>query len=212
MDGDAGPGQLNSADTNGHDAADAVGPANAEEAVSASEVPPDPNVSVAPSRVRGRWITSVAVLLVLLAGALGGAGYLALRAEQHNVAIADADSQALLAAKDCVAATHAPDASAMLAGQQKVYECMTADYATQAGLMVGLIADAYQVAQAKVEVANLRGAVERHLPDGTVQVLVAVKVKITNTDGEEFFSYRLRVSMQSEDGAWKIAGLDQVSS
>lgn len=189
MDGDAGPGQLNSAE----------------------EVSAETSEQV-PSRLTTRWVASVAAVLVVLAAALGGAGYLAVKSHQHTMALEAAENQALAAAKDCVAATQAPDPSAMLASQQKLYDCMTGDFAAQAGVMVGVLADAYQVAQAKVEVSNLRAAVEQHLPDGTVQILVAVQVTITNSEASNVDGYRLRVFMQPVDGTYKIARIDQVSS
>lgn len=231
MDGDADPGQLNSADTDDVEndavtASDASVEADDTESTDAdssddagtsddSVVSDDPAVSepeVAPTRLSTRWIAAVAAALVVLAGGFGVGGYLALQAHQRSVAISQAESQAVQAAKDCVAATQAPDPDAMAASQQKIYDCLTGDYAVQAGLMVGVLADAYRVAQAKVEVNNLRAAVEQHLPDGTVQVLVAVQVKITNSQDEAIQGYRLRVFMQPVDGTYKISRLDQVSS
>jgi hypothetical protein len=53
-----------------------------------------------------------AALLALAAGA-GVGGYLALRSHDDSEAIARTDAAALQAAKDCVAATNAPDTTAM---------------------------------------------------------------------------------------------------
>lgn len=173
---------------------------------------PVPEPEPETSRLGTRWVAAIAATLVVLAGALAGGGYVALRTHDRTVAQAQAEAQAVQAAKDCVAATQAPDPSTMLASQQRIYDCLTGDYAVQAGLMVGVLADAYQVAQATVEIDNLRAAVENHLPDGTVQVLVAVQVKITNSQGEATQGYRLRVFMQPVDGTYKIGRLDQVAS
>jgi Mce-associated membrane protein len=244
MDGDAGPGQLNSADTDGVDDAVIATEGSVEPDVnesnddsvtsgekvslikapeSESESVPDAvsaqmvaeDVETGPtetSRLSTRWIAAAAAVLVVLAGVLAGGGYLAMQSHKRTVAFAQAESQAVQAAQDCVAATQAPDPSTMMSSQQKIYDCMTGDYAVQAGLMVGVLADAYQVAQAKVEIDNLRAAVEQHLPDGTVQVLVAVQVKITNSQDSSTQGYRLRVFMQPIDGTYKISRLDQVSS
>lgn len=228
MDGDADPGQLNSADTDGVVDDDAVTATDGsddsdvtaspeaaesettEEAAESTEQ--DDHPAVTPTRLTTRAIAAVAAALVVVAAAFVGGGYLAVKAHQRSVALDQAEQAAVAAAADCVAATQAPDPDAMAASQQKIYDCLTGDYAVQAGLMVGVLADAYRVAQAKVEVNNLRAAVEQHLPDGTIQVLVAVQVKITNSEDEATQGYRLRVFMQPVDGTYKISRLDQVSS
>ena len=53
---------------------------------------------------------------------------------------------------------------------------------------------------------------ERHNSDGSMDILVAMRVKLTNTEkqGEEQ-GYRLRVRMAPEDGTYKVARMDQVS-
>ena len=59
----------------------------------------------------------------------------------------------------------------------------------------------------------MRAAVERHNDDGSVDVLVAVRVKVTNSEAaDQEQGYRLRVQMAPDDGTYKIARLDQVSS
>ena len=60
-----------------------------------------------------------------------------------------------------VTATQAPDATVMAESQRKIIECATGDFGAQATLQRGLV-EAYQAAKAKVEVTNLRAAVERH--------------------------------------------------
>ena len=120
---------------------------------------------------------------------------------------------ALQAAKDCVAATHAPDTAAMTAAQSKIIECSTGDFGAQATLYSSVLVDAYQAANVKVAVSDMRAAVERHNDDGSVDVLVAVRVKVTNSEAaDQEQGYRLRVQMAPDDGTYKIARLDQVSS
>ena len=59
----------------------------------------------------------------------------------------------------------------------------------------------------------MRAAVERHNDDGSVDVLVAVRVKVTNSEAaDQEQGYRLRVQMAPDEGTYKIARLDQVSS
>ena len=125
----------------------------------------------------------------------------------------DADETvALAAAKDCVTATQAPDATAMAASQQKIVECATGDFGAQATLYSGILVDAYQAAKVQVQVSNMRAAVERHNDDGSMDILVAVRVKVSNTQAQDQEQgYRLRVRMMPEGGTYKISKLDQVS-
>ena len=59
----------------------------------------------------------------------------------------------------------------------------------------------------------MRAAVERHNDDGSVDVLVAVRVKVTNSEAaDQEQGYRLRVQMAPDDGTYKVARLDQVTS
>ena len=46
----------------------------------------------------------------------------------------------------------------------------------------GVLVEAYQAANVKVQVSDMRAAVERHDDNGSVDVLVAVRVKVTNSD------------------------------
>jgi Mce-associated membrane protein len=153
-----------------------------------------------------------AALLALTVGSAVG-GYLALRSHHDGESIARADSAALQAAKDCVTATQAPDTAAMSAAQAKIIECSTGDFGVQAPLYASVLADAYQAADVKVAVSDMRAAVERHHDDGSVDVLVAVRVKITNSAAaDQEVGYRLRVKMEQADGTYKAARLDQVTS
>jgi Mce-associated membrane protein len=55
--------------------------------------------------------------------------------------------------------------------------------------------------------------VERHNDDGSVDILVAFRTQVTNSDaaGTEQ-GYRLRVQMAPADGTYKIADMKQVAS
>ena len=142
----------------------------------------------------------------------GGPTMIAQTDKVKSVAAARAETVALAAAKDCVTATQAPDATAMAASQQKIIECATGDFGAQASLYSGLLVDAYQAAKVQVQVSNMRAAVERHNDDGSMDILVAVRVKVSNTEAQDQEQgYRLRVKMMPEDGTYKIANLDQVS-
>ncbi len=124
-----------------------------------------------------------------------------------------ADAAALQAAKDCVAATQAPDTAAMIAAQSKIIECATGDWGVQAPLYSSVVAEAYQAGSVKVQVSDMRAAVERHNGDGSIDVLVAVRTKVTNSETADVEQgYRLRVQMAPEAGVYKIARLDQVGS
>jgi Mce-associated membrane protein len=156
---------------------------------------------------------AICAVLLVLAAAAGAGGYLALRSHQDSEAIARAESAALQAAKDCVAATHAPDTAAMNVAQAKIIECSTGDFGAQASLYSGVLVDAYRAANVKVQVSDMRAAVERRNDDGTFEVLVAVRVKVSNSDtAEQEQGYRLRLQMAPDHGSYKVAKLDQVTS
>jgi Mce-associated membrane protein len=226
MEGDAGTRRLNPTDA---DAApdDAVAKPDESLAVSTEvqtdEAPetaedfPEPAEEAVngrrPSRLGVGWVASICgALLVLAAGAAVG-GYLALRSNDQSEAIERADAAALQAAKDCVAATHAPDTATMSAAQSKIIECSTGDFGAQASLYSSVMVEAYQAADVKVAVSDIRAAVEKHNDDGSVDVLVAVRVKVTNSQAaDQEQGYRLRVQMAPADGTYKVARLDQVTS
>ena len=165
-----------------------------------------------PSRLGRGWLAGIAAVLVVLAAGIGAGGYLALNSHQDSQAIARRDDAAVQAAKDCVAATQAPDTTAMAASAQKMIDCGTGAYRSQAILYSSLLVEAYQAANAHVEVSDLRAAVERNNPDGSVDVLVPLRVKVTNsaTQNQEA-GYRLRVTMVADEGRYRIAKLDQVA-
>lgn len=68
----------------------------------------------------------------------------------------------------------------MTESQAKILECSTGDFGVQAGLYGGLLVDAYRAANVQVQVSDMRAAVEKHNDDGSIDVLVAVRVKVTN--------------------------------
>jgi Mce-associated membrane protein len=243
MEGDAGISQLNPTDAEGSSeqteevvteaaAEETASEAAAEETASKAAVDETASAEAAetadstesaaempaaserrPSRLNRDWLIGICAALLVLGAGVGVGGYFALRAHSDSQAIAHQEAVALQAAKDCVAATQAPDTAAMAASQQKIIDCSTGDFAVQANMYAGMLVDAYQAANVQVKVSDMRAAIERHNDDGSVQVLVAVRVQVTNSaaaDQEQ--GYRLRVRMAPDGGAYKIAKLDQVTS
>lgn len=220
MEGDAGSRQLNPTDADAvpEDASAKPDEARPEPDASLAVSPEDQPTEQAPDQRRaprlGRgWAAGICAVLFLLAAAGGVGGYLALNVHRQNEATARAEAAALQAAKDCVAATHAPDTAAMTAAQTKIIECSTGDFAVQASLYSGVLVDAYQAASVQVQVSDMRAAVEKHNDDGSFDVLVAVRVKVTNSDtADQEQGYRLRVQMAPDEGTYKVARLVQVTS
>ncbi len=123
------------------------------------------------------------------------------------------DAAALQAAKDCVTALQAPDTAAMNAAQMKIMECSTGAFGAQAATFGGILVEAYQAANVQVQVSDMRAAVERHDPGGSVDVLVAVRIKVTNSDvADQESGYRLRVTMTPDQGRYRIDKMEQVTS
>jgi Mce-associated membrane protein len=212
MEGDAGTRQLNPTDADETpDESLAVSPEEQTEATEPGAVEPaDPRRT---SRLGIGWVAGICAILVLVAAGAAVGGYLALRSHHQSDAIARVDAAALQAAKDCVTATQAPDTAAIVAAQSKIIECSTGEFGVQAPLYSSVLAEAYQAANVKVAVSDMRAAVERHNDDGSVAVLVAVRVKVTNSEAaDQEVGYRLRVQMAPADGTYKIARLDQVGS
>jgi hypothetical protein len=165
-----------------------------------------------PASALGRaWLAGIAATLVLLAGALGAGGYVALRYHHQSQAIARNNAAALKAAIDCVSATQAPDTNAMIASEQKIIECGTDAFRQQAMLYTSMLVQAYQSANVHVQVSDVRGAVERDNKDGSIDVLVAMRVKVDAQDSQNETGYRLRVRMAMDEGQYRIARLDQVT-
>ncbi len=166
-----------------------------------------------PSRLGRGWLVGICAGLLILTVAAVVGGVFAIRDHSHSEIIARDDAAALQAAKDCVAATHAPDTAAMSASQLKIIECSTGDFGAQSTLYSGVLAEAYQAANVQVQVSDMRAAVERHNDDGSVDVLVAVRTKVTNSESaDQEQGYRLRVTMAPDEGKYRIAKLEQVTS
>ncbi|MCV7164160.1 Mce protein [Mycobacterium stomatepiae] len=195
---EAAPGEAEQAETDG-DQIDADAAAEADRPVRR------------PSFVGRAWLAGVAAVLVLLAGAVGTGGYLALRYHHESQAIARNNTAALKAAIDCVSATQAPDTNAMIASEQKIIECGTGAFREQAMVYTGMLVQAYQSANVHVQVSDVRAAVERNNKDGSIEVLVAMRVKVTADQSQNETGYRLRVKMALDEGQYRIAKLDQVT-
>jgi Mce-associated membrane protein len=160
---------------------------------------------------RRGWLVGIAMLLVLAAGGLGAGGYLAMHYHQESQATTRSNAAAIKAAIDCVAATQAPDTTAMAASEQKIIECGTDDFRAQAVLYTSMLVQAYQAANVHVQVSDVRAAVERNNNDGSVDILVAMRVKVASDADQKETGYRLRVRMALADGQYKIAKLDTVT-
>ncbi len=166
----------------------------------------------AASRLGRGWLVGIAAALVVLAGGVGAGGAWALIQHHDSVITARHDAAAVEAAKTCVAATQAPDTATMAASAQKIIECGAGAFRSQAILYSSLLVEAYQAANAHVEVSDLRAAVERNNADGSIEVLVPMRVKVTNSETQnQEAGYRLRVTMVSDDGQYRISKLDQVA-
>ena len=164
-----------------------------------------------PSRIGRGWVAGIAAALVLAAGGIGAGGYLALRYHHESQAIARNNAAALKAAIDCVSATQAPDTNAMIASEQKIIDCGTDAFRSQALLYTSMLVQAYQASNIHVQVSDARAAVERNNKDGSVDVLVAMRVKVSSDKSENETGYRLRVKMAFAEGQYKISKLDQVT-
>ncbi|CAN5251862.1 membrane protein [soil metagenome] len=213
MEGDAGARQLNPDDPTKDDEAQ-LSRAEESDAEQVDTVTPVTAAEPPRSRLNSRgWVVGVCAALVVAGAALATGGYFALRSDRDATSVAGAESQAMQAAKDCVAATQAPDTNAMAESQAKIIDCATGDYSVQATLYSGVLVEAYQAANAQVEVTDMRAAVERHNDDGSMDVLVALRVKLSNTEvQQQETGYRLRVQMAPDNGTYKIARLDQVTT
>jgi Mce-associated membrane protein len=219
MEGDAGTRQLNPTDADETPESLAVSvedqtelPEDLAEPVEETTEPPQSD-GRRPSRLGIGWAASICVALLILAGGAAAGGYLAVRSHDDSEAIARSEAAALAAAKDCVAATQAPDTTAMIASQSKIIQCSTGAFGVQAPLYSSVLAEAYQAANVQVQVSDMRAAVERHNDDGSIDVLVALRTKVTNSQAaDQEQGYRLRVQMAPADGTYKIADMKQVAS
>ena len=218
MEGDAGASRLNPTDTGGPPADGGERSDSGESSVieidGTAEAPVAEDDALRRDERFGRgWLVVISAALILLTAGVAVVGYLALRSHDQSEAIAAQDAFALARAKECVSATQAPDVAALTASQSKIIECSTGDFGVQANFFTGMLVEAYQAANVAVQVSDMRGAVEKHNDDGSVDVLVAVRVKVTNSQAaDQEQGYRLRVNMAPADGTYKIAKLDQVTS
>ena len=215
MEGDAGASRLNPQDIPSESDASVESDAQSDlQQDQPSEVAVTEELeSRRPERFGRGWLVAICLALLVLTAGVGAGGYLALKSHDQSEAIAREDAMALQRAKECVEATQAPDVAAMTASQTKVIECATGDFGVQANLFASMLVEAYQAANVSVQVSDMRGAVEKHNDDGSVDVLVAVRVKVTNSQAaDQEQGYRLRVNMAPADGTYKINRLDQVTS
>jgi Mce-associated membrane protein len=194
-----------SEDPSGHELTES----DAEDLAESADQADDPRGA---SRLGRRWLVGIAAALVVLAGGVGAGGAWSLFQHRDSRITARHDAAAVEAAKDCVAATQAPDTATMAASAQKIIECGAGAFRSQAILYSGLLVEAYQAANAHVEVSDLRAAVERNNPDGSIEILVPMRVKVTNSETQnQEAGYRLRVNMVSEEGQYRVSKLDQVA-
>jgi Mce-associated membrane protein len=186
-----------------------ISESDAEDLAEVTEGEDEPGAT---SRLGRGWFIGVAATLAVLAGGLAAGGYFVALSHQDGQAIARRDAAAVEAAKDCVGATQAPDIAAMASSAQRIVECGTGAFRSQALLYSGLLVEAYQAANAHVQVSDLRAAVERNNPDGSVEVLVPLRVKVSNAETQnQEAGYRLRVTMLLDEGKYRISKLDQVA-
>jgi Mce-associated membrane protein len=234
MEGDAGASRLNPADTDGSSSSEVkredsseseIGTDQIDTADEADQTSTETNaedeseagnpsvVEGNPSRLGRGWLIGITAVLLVLAGGVGTGGYFALRSDQESLAIARHEAQAVAAARDCVAATQAPDVNAMAAGAQKIIDCSAGDFRAQAVLYSGLFVQAYQVANVRAQVSDMRAAAETRNADGSVDVLVAFRVEVSNSETQNReIGYRLRVKMAPDQGQYRIAKIDQVAT
>jgi hypothetical protein len=171
----------------------------------------DTGVGRRPSRIGRGWLAGIAAALVLAAAGIGAGGYFALRYHDESQTITRNNAAALKAAIDCVSATQAPDTNAMIASEQKIIDCGTDAFRSQALLYTSMLVQAYQASNIHVQVSDVRAAVERNNKDGSIDVLVAMRVKVSSDKSENETGYRLRVKMATAEGQYRISKLDQVT-
>lgn len=220
MEGDAGTvpvttdGEQQTADTAAttDSAIVADEPSAADDATTESIQADAADAGSAPSRLGRRHLLGSCALLVVLAAGLAAAGYQGLRDHAASQVMARDNAEAVEAAKHCVLATQAPDGSDVALAQQQILDCAAGEFRTQAGLYGEIFVQAYRAAKVRTELTEMGAAVERNNEDGSVDVLVAFRVKVDNveTQGKEV-GYRLRAQMVREDGQYRIGRLDQVA-
>lgn len=206
MEGDAGSGQLTPTPP-----LTAQEPARPESET--NDYAEDPGPPAPQSRLStGNWLVGICAALLVASLVISASGVLAWLSHR-NSAKADRDEVVAVAlAKECITATQAPDAEAMAESQRKIVDCATENYAPQATLYSSLLTDAYETVRAQVKVTDMRAAAEKHNSDGSIDVLVATRVSMSNIQEEDRqLSYRLRVRMAPVDGTYKIDSIEPVS-
>jgi Mce-associated membrane protein len=214
MEGDAGSGQLTPTPPLTDDETVVPDPELSDHVDDAGiSAPAQATAPAADSRLlTGRWPRAVVGGLVAAILLLTAAGVLALIGHHRDAAAANGEAAAVAAAKDCITATQAPDVKAMDESQRKIVECSTENFAAQANLYGSLLADAYKTVNAQVKVADMRAAAEKHNPDGSIDVLVATRVAMSNNQQvNQELSYRLRVRMAPDGGTYKIDSIEPVA-
>lgn len=188
----------------------------ADEIVDSAGQPTDaaavPDARRRPSRLRSRWLIATAAALTVAALGAAFGGYRAANAHRDSEALEHANAAAMVAAKDCVAATQPPDASALPAAQRKLSECTTGDFGAQAAWYSAVLTPAYQAVDVRVQMPEMHAAVERNDDDGSIVALVAFRAVVSQSGmADRENSYRVRVRMVPEGGSFKVAELDQVA-
>lgn len=224
MEGDAGTDPVNSTEDDAQQTADTatedreaeIVATDAEspvaDPVAAESAPGAVAADPAASRLGRGWLVGVCAVLLVLAAGLGFGGYLGFRYQASIRQLADDNAAALAAAEECVLATQAPDTGNVAAAQQKIFECTTGEFRTQAALYAEMFVQAYRAAKVHVALTEMAAAVERDNPDGSVDVLVAFRVKVDNVEAQDReVGYRLRAQMMRDEGVYRIAKLDQVA-
>ena len=213
MEGDAGSGPLTPTPPLTADETVVTDPELSDHVDDAGiAVPARDDDAVADSRLSGRLLNRVIAGIAVAAVLLAIAGVVALIGSRRSAAAVNDEALAVAAAKDCITATQAPDVKAMNDSQRKIVECSSENYAAQANLYGGLLADAYQTVNAQVKVTDMRAAAEKHNPDGSIDVLVATRVLMSNKQQlDQELSYRLRVRMVPSGGTYKIDNIEPVS-
>jgi len=171
-----------------------------------------PDATQAASRLSRGWLGAVATVLAVMTTGLGAVGYVAMRAHRHGQALTAADAAAVVAAKDCLAATQPSDVDALPATQRKLDECSTGDFKSQIAWYAAILSEAYQAVNLHVRLPEIDAAVEATKGDGSIIALIAFRANISQEGmPDRDNNYRIRVKVVPDNGQFKIAHLDQVA-
>ena len=211
MEGDAGARQLNPDDPTADDEADDDDATERQ----IGDVPPTTRLTdearrrrIGRRRPNGRsgsrldsrgWLVGVCAVLVIAGAALATGGYFALSLASGRAPMSRGPRRSRSRRPRIVWRPPRPRTpTPMAASQQKIIECATGDFSAQATLYSGVLVEAYQAANAQVQVSDMRAAVERHNDDGSMDVLVALRVKLSNSDVQD---QEHRLPASGADGA-----------